>query len=283
MERRFWTEKESKYVCRWYLKKDSVQIAKDLNRSLKAVYFQAKKLGLTTKRSAKQVQRRRETVRKYHAKGWSDSEIAKIVRLERRTVGEIRLKLGLPSNRGNERHRRRVAATTKLQLKKAGLNSLAEVRSQAFKKFIVSLGWPPTLSTRAAQIAHSLWKLGPMSRKQIAAVNDFTWRGSRQSLTSSTAGGSYLAELQRAGIVVRLGRVIAPGGSGRNCYLYMIAPEICPSHQAPSQLKVSPISKGQSRRSTKSARCRQPCDKPLMTRSAATRSQRLFRSRSRKP
>jgi hypothetical protein len=229
VKRRFWTEKDSKYVCRWYLKKDSVQIAKDLNRSLKAVYLQARKLGLTTKRSAKQVQRRRETVRKYHAKGWSDSEIAKIVRLERRTVGEIRLKLGLPSNRGNERHRRRVAATTKIQLKKAGVKSLADIRSQAFKKFIVALGWPPTLSVRAAQIAHSLWKLGPMSRKQIAAVNDFEWKGSRKSLTSSTAGGSYLAELQRAGIVIRLGRVIVRGGRGNNCYLYMIAPGVSPA------------------------------------------------------
>jgi hypothetical protein len=229
MPGRLWTAKEKRYVLRWYGKKTAKKIAVEIDRSEKSVFLRAIELGLAEKRDYKKINRHRELVRKYHAKGWSDSEVARLLKIDRRRCGQIRSGLGLEANGRSERYRKRVAAATKIQLKKAGVKSLAEIKSHAFKKLIVSLGWPPTLSVRAAQIANSLWKLGPMSRQQIATVNDLPWRGSRKTFRSKTNGGSYLAELQRAGIVVRLGRVIAPGGSGRNYNLYMIAPGVSPA------------------------------------------------------
>lgn len=275
--RRPWTEAEQAKLKRWYNSKSAVEIAKKLGRTQTSVYQQARKIGLHEERDSERIHRVCELIKKYNAKGWLDSEIAKVACVERRTIAEWRLKLQLPSNKGNDRHRRKVAEQTRKQVKAIGLKNLAEVRSLAFRQFAEKHGWPAHLSPRAVQIVQHLYKIGPMTKRQIAAVVGMPFKGSKKTLCSSTPGGSYLAELQRAELVIRLPRAVDHGGRGRQVSIYMMAPSACPNPAA-----VSPISIDQSRSSIKSPRCKPLSGKQRLTKSKPTTLGRSSGSRLKK-
>lgn len=220
--RRFWTTEEIELVRSLYRKKTAQEIGVMVDRSAKSVHQIALKIGIVERRKPGAHERRCDLIRKYHAKGWSDSEIARLIKIERRSVGKIRSKLGLIANDRNERYRKKVAKRTKDQCTKAGVRNLAEVRVLAYRSFARKLGWPEHLSPRAVQFAELMYQHGPLTRRQIATLSGLPWIGSRKSLASGTAGGSYLAELQRAGLVVRLPKAVTRKGRGNQESLYML-------------------------------------------------------------
>jgi DNA-binding CsgD family transcriptional regulator len=238
MSGRKWTEREDQLLRDWYGKRTAQEIGDQLGRSLSSVHQHARLLGLHTRRDAKVIAMRRKRVRSLHGKGWSDSEVAQEIGISRRTVGAIRQHLGLPANGRNERYRKRVAAKTREQLDAAGLSTLGELRSKSMAAFVESLGWPAGLSLREAQILESLHKIGPMTQKQIAAAIGKEWRGPQRTFKSRhVPGQSYLAHLQRMGLVTRLPQAVPGKGKGRSCDLYMLAlgVEPCPQTTTNSQ------------------------------------------------
>lgn len=236
--RRFWTDEEKAFVLSHAGKMTAEEIGARLNRPVPGIYGMFKRLGLRIGAPRIDWQTHDAALRRLNALGYSDAEIAAETGLDRRTLQDRRNKLGLPSNALNERHRRRVAEKTAEQLRKAGLSSLGELRSEAFRQAARACGWPEDLRPRSVQILNELYRRGPMTRRQIADAIGMPWKGSRNSLHSNDAEGTYLAHLMRRGLVIRFGRLVkgsADGtqGSGKGQHLYALAPEVEPalSHQ----------------------------------------------------
>lgn len=213
---------EDAVLRRLYGQKPVTEIASRLGRTASSVYQRASRLGLHEQRDKAEIDKRKRKIRSLVAKGLSDSEVAEKVGMDRRALTEMRCRMGIAANGRSERYRRRVAQKTKEQCRKAGVKNLAALRAKRFSDFVSSLGWPG-VSVRAAQIAETLYVRGPMTRRQICDAIGMPWRGSRKSLsTNRVPGGSYMAELQRAGIVVRLEAAITHRGKGNHEDLYMI-------------------------------------------------------------
>ncbi len=231
MPGRIWKQREDSLLVRLYGTVPAREIAAKLGRSLGSVHQHATVLGLTVKRDRKVIAKRHAIVRRYHALGWSQSEIAAKAGVSRRTVGYILFAMGLQSNGRNERYRRRVAKKTIAQCRAAGVANLGELRAVRMREFVNRAGWPG-VSVRAAQIADALYRLGPMTRRQIAECIGVEWKGSRKTLGNNRCPGhSYLTELERAGYVVRLVKAKKNSGKGRNEDIYFIALEAepCPT------------------------------------------------------
>lgn len=228
MPRSKWTTSEDVILRRSYGRKSAKDLAMSLSRTTSSIYQRANKLGLVQKHDKSEIRARKAAIKSLLKKGMSDSEVANRVGMDRRALTEMRNRMGVPPNGRNDRYRRRVSRKTREQCKKAGVASLAEIRVKRFSEFVEELGWRG-VSVRAAQIAEALYRLGPMTRKQICNAIGIPWRGSRKSLSASRVpGGSYMAELQRAGFVVRLESAITHGGKGNHEDLYMIGLEVEP-------------------------------------------------------
>lgn len=223
MSGRIWTAKELAYVRRWYRKVPAAEIGRRLGRSRPAVFRAADLLGIAGRqRTAVERARLEARIRRWHARGWCDAEIAAKCKTDRKWICDLRRGMGLPPNGHNQRHRRRVAAKTRAQLATAGVRSLAELKREVRRGQARDLGWPEDLRWRAVQILEALWVRGPQTREQLAAVIGMPWKGSRKSLGSNDPEGSYLANLQARGLVVRLGRVVKKRGSGKSVNLYSL-------------------------------------------------------------
>lgn len=116
-----WSNRQIGYLKRWYGRRTSAQIAESLGTTSSAVHQAASRLGLSKPRLKKDLGDVRKRIRELHAIGYCDTEIAADVGCSREWIGEIRRKLGLPSNANNERHRARVRANTAQQCRKAGM------------------------------------------------------------------------------------------------------------------------------------------------------------------
>lgn len=221
--RRRWTEAERETLRCSYATVAASELAMRLDRSVSSVYQEALKLGLQKVQHVKTGLAFRAELRRLHALGFSDAEAAGELGCERHTVGDWRRRLGLCSNARSERVRAKVRATTARQVAEAGVASLGEIRALAFRQFAAESGWPEDLRPRAVQILDLLAIRGPMTRREIAEAIGMPWKGSRKSLTSNDAEGSYLAHLMARGLVVSLGRVVRGVGSGKSVQLYSLA------------------------------------------------------------
>lgn len=201
-----WPPADKRYV-RENAHRPATEVARELGRPLYAVYRMRDALGLTRKRASFGPDFRRFLLAK-HALGWSDAEIAAAWGCERHAVGDYRERLGLPTNRASEHLRERVRRKTAEQLAAAGVESLGELRAVVLARRAREAGWPDGLTFREVQMLNALWDRGPMTRRQIADAIGMPWKGSRKSLVGNVPGGSYLAHLQRLGLVVRLGRIV---------------------------------------------------------------------------
>lgn len=274
MTRRPWSDADLRYVAKHYRNKPVEEIAAKLNRSRGAVYQQAAKLGVITPIDRELQAKRERGIRRWHANGWSSREIGEKIGMHPRSVRDKMHALGLTPNGRNERYRKRVAATTRKQCKEAGVANLGELRSKEFKRLAKRLGWPDHLSLRAVQILETLYQQGPMTRRQIAKAIDVPWRGSRKSLGNPRVpGGSYLAELQRAGLVIRLESAITHKGSGNHQDLYLVALGVEPCQQTRKPFQ-SPASSSPSPTKAAPSPCKGNCDKPFSTRSTKKTSPR---------
>ncbi|OWY59511.1 hypothetical protein B7486_74185, partial [cyanobacterium TDX16] len=192
--RKRWTRAEDAAMRRHYgpgpEHLTAAEIARRLGRTVKSIHEHAKFMGLVYQSRADTSDPAFDSgLRRLHAVGHTDPEIAGSLGCERHTVSLARRRLGLPSNRGGERHRRNVAARTADQCRAAGVRSLAEVRSLAFARRAAEAGWPADMPPRCCQILDAMEARGPMTRREIAEAIGATWIGSRRSLKGRVPGG----------------------------------------------------------------------------------------------
>jgi len=223
MPRKFWTAGEVARLHRLYPKMTAVQVARRLGRTEKAVYQRAKAEGLATQHRTDTGPAFRSELARLNALGWTDPEIAAELGCERHTVAKWRRWAGLPHRRFDDHMRRRVAEKTAEQCRKAGVESLADVRVLAFRRRAVAAGWPADLRPREVQILEALMARGPMTRREIAGAIGLPWHGSRRSLKCRGGRGSYVANLLAVGLVVDLGRLVRGPGRGGSSHLYSAA------------------------------------------------------------
>jgi len=252
---RRWTDTESEYVIKHYGRKKVDTIASYLSRSVSSVYQHARKIGVCETHDRAAAARRDCKIKQLHLKGWSSSEIEKAVDIGHRSIRERIHKMGMIPNGRNARYRKRVAKKTKEQCAAAGVKNLAELRSKEMKRVARNLGWPDYLSLRSVQILETLFQLGPMTRKQIAKAIGLKWVGVQHTFKNKRVPGhNYLAELQRAGLVVRLESAITHKGKGNHQDLYMVALEVEPCQKARTRY-LSQKSKKQSTATQTPSRC----------------------------
>jgi hypothetical protein len=237
--RRVWAPDDLAFLKENYGRQPVDKIAATLRRTVASVRGTAYKLGLSAPQAENHVELI-EFIRERHLLGWTDADMAAAWSAEHpdRTVSrewlcEVRrLKAKLPHNAYSDHRRRQVAAKTKEQCQAAGVNSLAEIRGLAYQQFGERKGWPGVFRPRLVQILNLLYEQGPHTREQIARAIGMPWesRGgmpaSRRSLKSNGKGGSAMAELMRAGLVVRTNRIVPGDGSGKSVHLYAIAPGV---------------------------------------------------------
>jgi hypothetical protein len=250
-----WNVDGDNYLRKHYGQVPAKQIAACLGVTVVSVFRRADRLGLTTKMDRGLVAWRKQKIRELNAQGWSDSEIAATVGITRREICNHRKRMGLASNRNNERYRQRVAAKTREQCAKAGVDSLAEIRAREFRKLAAGLGWPEDLQVRSVQILETLYARGPMTRRQLAKAIDIRWPNVHRAFNSKQAnGGSYLSDLQHRGLVVRLPKAVSGTGKGSSCDLYMLGLEVEPCHETRSKYPFQ-----RSKTKSPESRQRSPC------------------------
>ena len=230
VNRRTWTEAELQTLRENYRAVPTGELADRLSRSVKAVCLAAMKEGLTKpapRVSASDQKRIRQLVRL----GWCNRCIGRDTRHARNCIREWRRRLGLPpiTARGMTDCpvcKERTRATTREQCRKAGVSSLAEIRSQVLSKFAVERGWPAELPVRCVQILEILAVHGAMTRRMLVEKMGLDWASSRKAFKGRIGllGGSYMTHLMHLGLVVPLGRPVksTPVRQGGSVALYAL-------------------------------------------------------------
>ena len=236
MNKRLYSADDDAVITAHYRTRGARFVAALLNRRTCSVYQRANLLGLATKRASVPEADLIAAIEKYHPLGWSDSEIGAAVQkngvqVDRHRVGDLRRALGLATNVASLHRRQLVSARTVEQCRRAGVDSLSKLKSQVFDRWKTAKGWPAELTVRAVQVIDLLYRLGPMTRKQICAAIGDTSR-KRTAPTSNAPGGTVLAELARAELICLLPKVIQVGPSrGRRVNLYFVSPGVHPSRE----------------------------------------------------
>lgn len=231
--RRPWTEQErARLRLVWPDVVAKKKQARDLlpefpGKTVARLYQQAKRLGITGPHRIERPKNWKSIIRAKLKLGWADSEIAAVFKVDRRTITDWRHELGLKASGHSDHYRKRVAETTKQQLKKAGLRSLAELRGKAFEGFAEQHGWPRELRPRAVQIIELLMIEQAMTRREICSRLDLRWANTRSNGLHSNVkggGGSYLGNLMRAGLVICSSRLQLDANPHKACKVYSPSP-----------------------------------------------------------
>lgn len=197
-------------------------------RSKLSLHRQAQKLGVSGSRQpCKRPDNWEQILREKLAEGWHDSEIAALWGIDRRYLGSLRQKLGLPASGLNDRLRQKVAAKTREQCEKAGVRSLAEVRGKAYRDFSISHGWPTTVRPRGVQILELLIAEPCLTRRQICDRLGLMWISTRRNGLKSNDnvnGGTYLSNLMHDGLVIASPRIKYGAGKGQSHRVYSASP-----------------------------------------------------------
>lgn len=250
-KRRFWTDAEKNHLQQWYGKKLCAEIAAEMGRTMRQVFNMANRLGLAKSRRSNEERfgaKFKAFIREKHAAGWSDADISQAWGCERHTVGEHRVRLGLPDNSHSARVIAKISDGVKRQARRHGVASIGELRGKVLLERAEAYGWPQGLRWRATQIMNLLWERGPLSRIQIAAALGMCKGGGpNQSMrirlnrafycNEPNGGGSYLANLIRRRLIVSLSKKLTQRGSGKSLTLYMIAPGVVRGPIDPELLK----------------------------------------------
>jgi len=244
MNGRFWTIEDLELLRRWYGKEPAAEVAARLGRSRRSVYIRAAIEGITRKIEKGRVAKTRALIARKHPLGWSDADIAAAAGCSREWISELRRSMGLPSNAHSARQRAKTSRAMQRLVRRLGLQSGADLRTEAFRQYAIESGWPEDLAPRAVAILNVLWQRGPMTRRELSDAIGMPWKGSRKSLTSNDPEGSYLATLQARGLVVRLGRCVRSGrGKGEHVNLYSIPLGVEPERNGGAKCE-SPMGKG---------------------------------------
>lgn len=243
MKRRAWLPEEDEFLRRYFRCEGADVVAAVLQRTRSSVYGRVTKLGLATQVKFLTDQQITDAIVRFHPEGWSDTEIKNWLdahwglRTFRKRIGRIRKRLGLPSNAWSQHRIDATRVRTREQLEAAGFDSLSQLRRERFNQWKRSLGWPEHLSVRAVQSLEMFYRKGPMTRLQLCAALgiDKKRRLKRTEPTSSAKGGTVLAELHRAGLILRLPKSVPSGrdrrGGVRTVDLYMLSPGVLPDDE----------------------------------------------------
>lgn len=227
MAGRQWSKADDATLRRLVGKETYAVIAAGLKRTTRACYMRAHVLGLARRQHRRwKTPAFRRFLRAKHRLGWTDTEIASAFGVYREYATRVRGELALPSNKCSPHRRRTVAARTRAQCAKAGVPTLAALRSKVFREYARAQGWPQDLPPRCVQILNTIWKFGPMTRREIAAVIGMPWKGVKKTMVGSVPGGSYPAYLMRRGLVISLGRRKYNGAQGKNTCIYSLPLDI---------------------------------------------------------
>ena len=209
MSRRMWSAEADQFLIQFYRERGAAWCAGLANVSKLSVYQRAHHLGLSRNHNHASDEQIKQAIRSMHPRGLTDTEIATAIAAEhksgvdRHRVGVIRKAMGLASNKVSDHMRQRVAVKTREQIAKAGLNSLADVRTERFNQWKRGLGWPDSLTVRAVQALEMFFQHGPLTRVQLCDLLGVSSR-KRTAPTSNAKGGTVLAELAAAGLICRV-------------------------------------------------------------------------------
>jgi len=161
-------------------------------------------------------------VKRLHASGLTDAEIARKVGCERHVLNRVRQQLGLAVNaEGVRRIHRANNARQRITL---GIKNPVELWLRAHQRYAREHGWPEDLGPRAVQILDALYALGPRTRLQLA-VDIGLPRARRGELDRISlnqmfmdngavgrGANSYFGTLAAMGLVCVIGGVANPNG-----------------------------------------------------------------------
>jgi hypothetical protein len=203
---------EINFLRQYYTQRGAAWCAGLLQRDVKSVYHVTFRCGIARKMDCVPTEQLESIIREKHPLGWSDSEIVDYVglhfsRTDRHRVGQIRKRLGLPSNRTSQHFRQKVAAKTREQCAAAGVKSLGAVRRQAYDQWKRKLGWPEHLTVRAVQAMELFWRHGSLTRIQLCSLMGVSAEA-RTEPKSNAPSGTVLGELVAAGLIGRLQKAV---------------------------------------------------------------------------
>lgn len=228
MKRRRWTAEEDAEVRRLYATHGADAIGRRLGRTARSVYARVERLGLM----GKQVRwgpDQDEALRRINGEGGTDSRVARVVGVCRRTVRLRREAMGLPCNQYSAESRAKVLQGVVRQLERLGHTSLVAARRASWVRLARERGWPETIGGRTVchrhvQILDLLYERGPQTKRGIAEALGMKSTGA--VLHNARRGGCYLAELIQEGLVVNLGRIVRGEGRGRSVCLYSLSLDV---------------------------------------------------------
>jgi hypothetical protein len=227
--RHYFTRDEARLLRIRYRVDGAAWCARRLKVSIQQVRAAARRLGIARRIPRIDYADLDRFIRRHWPLGWSDREIADAYTARRRiterhTVGDRRRAMALASNALSEHRRRKIAETTRQQLQREKLPTLAALRANRFREYARERGWPENLPPRGVQILDALYERGPMTRRQIAAAVGMPWKGGNTFnwTPPKYTRGSYLADLAARGLVVRMRRAAPGGRGGQKVDLYAI-------------------------------------------------------------
>jgi biotin operon repressor len=195
-----WTSKELAFVKEHLGEMSATEIGRHLGKSRNAVHGAISRLRnrmLARGEDLGKLEKRRrplrqshpdclDTIRTLHDRGWSDEDVAHKLGVSRQCVREYRVSLGLGSNHGSARHRKKLAAAACELYTLSVANAL---KAEA-------LGWEGHNYTEA-RVLDLLHREGPMTGKAIADRLGLNWR------KGSSFTGITLRRLLRDGRLTR--------------------------------------------------------------------------------
>jgi len=224
------------YIREHYGKRPAAEIAAELGKAVRTIWNAARRLGVA-KKGNKITPAGKRTLCRMARQGYCNRCIGRAINLGRKEVRRWRGTLGVPQLRTGgavdscRTCKERTREGARRQLETAGLANLAEVRSEAYRRYAVENGWPANLRPREVQILNVLATRGiPMTRLELAAAigmrtDRMGGNGTLALLASCNGpGGTYTASLMRQGLLaaIKRGAHVTGRGKGRSRDLYYL-------------------------------------------------------------
>jgi hypothetical protein len=213
-----WTAKDAREAVRLRrLGWDYLQIGGALGRTRHAVKAVVVREAPEVVRPRLDPARYRGRLRRLHAAGYSDPEIASRLGLRPRSVTHLRRAMGLPSNKGSARQRARVGRRTRAVVARAGKRTFQQIQAEVWAARAAAAGWPGARTPPEVRVL-DLLAGGPRTLAEVVAGS---------GLRSPCWTNSLLARLRRRGLVARRDRYRAGvRQAARLPSLYELAPGV---------------------------------------------------------
>jgi hypothetical protein len=232
MSGRPWTQAEIDLVLAKYGKIGVGRIAKQVGRTVSAVYQLAAarcdRLMLPKGWWRGELE---QLVRDESAKGSLDTDIVRLWNAAhpdrstgRRYIGDIRKRLGIDYEQQLATLKSRQRAGNKNQLQTLHVKSIKDLSRRARRRVAIERGWPTDCSPAECDVLDVLAPSVRMTRRQIAEALGRGDRPMNRLFASGRNGVSALNNLVGLGWAVRSpGRPVAGSGRGHSCAAYSLS------------------------------------------------------------